>query len=399
MEEEIIFELLDDFTSGGKLYYDDEYKSIWMINPDTKQWIFEFKKTGTLWYSYPVFTKIFKYVSMDYPDFNPYIKKWVERILQKEAKNTQSMGGQETFWVERILQKEVKNTIELNGSAAPTVERILQQDNNLDLNENINESEESPLVDEEIIFELLDDFTSDGKLYYDDKTESIWMINPDTKEWIFEFEKSGDLWYHYKVFESIFKYISMEYPDFEPYITKWAERILQKEVKDTANSYWVLPMAAERILQKEIKDTIFVQHLQNSGVERILQQDNNLDLNENINDGEEPSSVDEEIIFELLDDFTNDYDKYQSYNGDTFLINPNKKDWLIEIDEENYLWYNKDIFVKIFKYVSMEYPDFEPYITKWVEKKINIKIKETYDIFWGRGGKIIDVITNGFKET
>ena len=105
----------------------------------------------------------------------------------------------------------------------------------------------------DMIFELLDDFTSGGKLYYHE--ESIWMINPNVKQWIFEFEKSGDLWYSYPVFTNIFKWISMEHPDFVPYITKWVERILQKEVKDTVDNVPGIPGVIERILQNEIKRT------------------------------------------------------------------------------------------------------------------------------------------------
>jgi hypothetical protein len=123
-----------------------------------------------------------------------------------------------------------------------------------------------------------------------------------------------------------------------------------------------------------------------------------LDLNENINESEEYID-DEELIFELLDDFTNDYDKYQYYAQNTFLISSNEKDWLIEIDEEDDLWFNRYIFENIFKYVSMELPEFKPYIKKWVEKKFNINIKDIYDIAWERTEKIKEVVRNGFKET
>ncbi len=487
---DLIFELLDDFTSDGKLYYDDEYESIWMINPDTKQWIFELTKTGRLWYYNPIFSEIFKYVFIEYPDFKPYITKWVERILQKEVKDTQTgtlltamhverilqkevkdthpnAGSQlysverilqkevkDTYgkrltnttvverilqkevkdtqgafakregfverilqkevkdtqgafakregFVERILQKEVKDTIDtgnafqldveriLQNEVKDTfgrgiyprqpVERILQQDNNLDLNENINESEESPSVDEDLIFELLDDFTSGGKLYYDDIDESIWMINPDTKQWIFEFEKSGNLWYYNPIFSEIFKYVFIEYPDFIPYITKWVERILQKEVKDTIDTGNAFQLDVERILQNEVKDTKPWQtNRLLPVVERILQQDNNLDLNENINESEKMKKTNSmgTILksFEIRDSlpseiwYNPDGKSVEDSNASDLKLKPEIRQRLLEIAELFVDYIKLDIFVNdivitgsLLNYNWSNYSDFDLHV-------------------------------------
>ena len=57
MEEQIIFELLNDFTKGYDVYYHEG--SMWYIFTNEKRWLIELDKNGTLWYNYPFFSKIF----------------------------------------------------------------------------------------------------------------------------------------------------------------------------------------------------------------------------------------------------------------------------------------------------------------------------------------------------
>ena len=35
------------------------------------------------------------------------------------------------------------------------------------------------------------------RIYYNDKLSSYWWINPDKKDWIFDMEKSGTIWWYY----------------------------------------------------------------------------------------------------------------------------------------------------------------------------------------------------------
>jgi hypothetical protein len=109
MEEQIIFELLNDFTKGYDVYYHDG--SMWYIFTEDKKWLIELDKKGTLWYNYPFFSKIFKYVAMERPDFTPYITKWVEDAIQNGVKDTAPVRRAAFTVVEDAIQNGVKDTL------------------------------------------------------------------------------------------------------------------------------------------------------------------------------------------------------------------------------------------------------------------------------------------------
>jgi hypothetical protein len=62
---------------------------------------------------------------------------------------------------------------------------------------------------------------------------SIWLINPDTKEWMLHLKKLGHLWYHYKTPESFSKYLNMEESDFKSFFKIWVEDVLERRVVST----------------------------------------------------------------------------------------------------------------------------------------------------------------------
>ena len=47
----VLDKLVSDLE-GFLVYYNPEFKSWWWINPDTKEWRFEFKDSGTLYWFY-----------------------------------------------------------------------------------------------------------------------------------------------------------------------------------------------------------------------------------------------------------------------------------------------------------------------------------------------------------
>ena len=72
---------------------------------------------------------------------------------------------------------------------------------------------------------------------------SIWLINPETQEWILELEKGGKLWW-YEDFQLNFKkYFNMEESDYEKFIKLWVEDVLNREVSLT-KSVWITPDAS-----------------------------------------------------------------------------------------------------------------------------------------------------------
>ena len=56
----------------------------------------------------------------------------------------------------------------------------------------------------------------------------IWLINPKTEEWMFELEKSGDLWYYYETSDTFYMYLNMEESDFQSFIKIWVEDALKR---------------------------------------------------------------------------------------------------------------------------------------------------------------------------
>ena len=62
---------------------------------------------------------------------------------------------------------------------------------------------------------------------------SIWLINPDTEDWMLELKKSGKLRYNYKTHDTFSMYLNMKVSDFESFIKIWVEDVLEREVTST----------------------------------------------------------------------------------------------------------------------------------------------------------------------
>jgi hypothetical protein len=85
---------------------------------------------------------------------------------------------------------------------------------------------------------------------------SIWLINPETGEWILELEKSGVLWYEYEIPDSFSKYLNMGISDFQSFIKIWVEDALKRGVDSTTwgRLYPVEPV--EEALKRGVSSTI-----------------------------------------------------------------------------------------------------------------------------------------------
>jgi hypothetical protein len=106
--------LMDTLTKRYYWYHDTpeqpfEYTegSIWLINSETGQWMLVLEKPGFLWYYNGITDTFFKYLNMKYPDFDSFIKIWVEDNLQREVVLT---GG-----LPMTLDGKVKDVLE-NGN-------------------------------------------------------------------------------------------------------------------------------------------------------------------------------------------------------------------------------------------------------------------------------------------
>ena len=78
--------------------------SIWLINPETNEWMLELKKSGKLWYYDKTLDTFSKYLNMEVSDFESFIKIWVEDALERGVVSTMGQWGEDLAWVEDVLK-------------------------------------------------------------------------------------------------------------------------------------------------------------------------------------------------------------------------------------------------------------------------------------------------------
>ena len=82
-----------------------------------------------------------------------------------------------------------------------------------------------------IINELINNSIKGVDVYrYNNAT---WLIFTDETRWIIELTDEGTLWYNYKFFNDIMRYVSMNPKEYEGYITGWANDYFFKGVNKT----------------------------------------------------------------------------------------------------------------------------------------------------------------------
>ena len=105
----VLNKLVSDLE-GFLVYYNPEFKSWWWINPDTKEWRFEFKDHGTLYWFYGWGDNfMFKY-SLEESEFVEVISRYVEHTLQNGVINTTGVTSAGGYFVEHTLQNGVVNS-------------------------------------------------------------------------------------------------------------------------------------------------------------------------------------------------------------------------------------------------------------------------------------------------
>lgn len=68
-----------------------------------------------------------------------------------------------------------------------------------------------------------------------------------------------------------------------------------------------------------------------------------------------------------------------SYRGSTWLINPEKKQWVVTVYNENgYLFYSHDFFTNLFRYLDITLGDNNLHVKRWVENKLGLKVGDNY---------------------
>ena len=107
--EKIVKKLIDESICDADSYFHNG--NILVIYTEKKEWVFELKKNGDLWYNYYFFKDLFSYLSMDVVENQHYITKYVEDALQNGVKNTKYSSIISRNYVEDALQNGVKNTL------------------------------------------------------------------------------------------------------------------------------------------------------------------------------------------------------------------------------------------------------------------------------------------------
>ena len=106
----------------------------------------------------------------------------------------------------------------------------------------------------DIMFDMFDENTKGSEIYKYDN--SLWLIIPDAKVWIFEIQDDLTLWYNLPFFEKIYKYVSLDVIDNQHYITEWVEDIIKNGVRDTHLYIEVEFIDVDNILKKGVRNTL-----------------------------------------------------------------------------------------------------------------------------------------------
>jgi hypothetical protein len=106
--EKIVNRLINESVVNVDRYNNNN--STWLIFTETKQWVIELTKDGTLWYNYNFFKNLFNYLGVDVVENQHYITKWVEDTIQNGVKDTWSTPSLSTATVEDTIQNGVKHT-------------------------------------------------------------------------------------------------------------------------------------------------------------------------------------------------------------------------------------------------------------------------------------------------
>ena len=122
--EKVINRLIDEAVVNVDKYINNG--STWLIFTESKQWVIELTKDGTLWYNYNFFKNIFVYMSIDVVENQHYITKWVEDNIINGVKYTSFKISGVNSSVEDTIQNGVKRTSLYNINRSSSIEYTIQ---------------------------------------------------------------------------------------------------------------------------------------------------------------------------------------------------------------------------------------------------------------------------------
>jgi len=116
--EKVVNRMINDAVEGVDTYKTKD--STWLIFTESKRWVIELTKDGTLWYNYNFFRDLLMYLSMDVVENQHYITKWVEDNVINKVKHTNLLHRRYGGIVEDTIINGVKET-ELHKGVRPLV--------------------------------------------------------------------------------------------------------------------------------------------------------------------------------------------------------------------------------------------------------------------------------------
>ena len=123
--EYVLNKLVSDLE-GFVVYYNPQLKSWWWINPETKEWRFEFKVFGSLYWYYDWGDNFKIKYSLEESEFVEVISRYVEHTLQNGVVHTFYAFKFTSNVVEHTLQNGVVHTAHLCSPLGDRVEHTLQ---------------------------------------------------------------------------------------------------------------------------------------------------------------------------------------------------------------------------------------------------------------------------------
>jgi hypothetical protein len=103
-----MYKLLNKVTENVDTYYYNE--TMWLIFSDSKQWVIELTREGTLWYNYYFFENVFIFFNLDVVKNQHYITEWVENTIQNGVRSTGGSINHSIASVENTIQNGVRST-------------------------------------------------------------------------------------------------------------------------------------------------------------------------------------------------------------------------------------------------------------------------------------------------
>ena len=101
--------------------------SIWIINPNTKEWAFELTKSGHLWYFHYIRNDFLELFPINDIEFEEIVKLWVEDTFKSSVSTTGCSGWNANHWVEDTLKSGVSTTRASLDSSTRRVEDTLKR--------------------------------------------------------------------------------------------------------------------------------------------------------------------------------------------------------------------------------------------------------------------------------